>query len=50
MGVDARLVLAEQDSRAMHKKMDTHFYWMLAAFGGLFASIAGLLAKGFNWI
>ena len=50
MGVDTRLALAEQDSRAMHKKMDTHFYWMLAAFGGLFASIAGLLAKGFNWI
>lgn len=50
MSVDARLALAEQDSRAMHRKMDMHFYWMLAAFGGLYASMAGLLAKGFNWI
>lgn len=50
MSVDRRLALAAQDSRAMHKKMDTYFYWMLAAFGGLYASIAGLIAKGFNWI
>ena len=50
MGVDTRLALAEQDSRALHKKIDTLFYWMLAGFGGLYASIAGLLAKGFNWI
>lgn len=50
MSIDTRLALAEQDSRALHKKMDTHFYWVLAAFGGLFASIAGLLAIGFNWI
>ena len=50
MGVDTRLALAEQDSRALHKKIDPLFYWMLAGFGGLYASIAGLLAKGFNWI
>ena len=50
MSVDTRLALAEQDSRALHKKIDTLFYSMLAAFGGLYASIAGLIAKGFNWI
>ena len=50
MSIDSRLALAEQDSRALSKKIDTLFYWLLAAFGGLFASIAGLLAKGFNWI
>jgi hypothetical protein len=46
MSVDTRLALTEQDLRALHKKIDTHFYWMLAAFGGLYASMAGLLAKG----
>jgi len=50
MSVDTRLTLAEQNSRALHKKLDTLFYSMLAAFGGLYAGIAGLLAKGFNWI
>ncbi len=50
MSVDTRLALAEQNSRALHKKIDTLFYSMLAAFGGLYAGIAGLLAKGFNWI
>lgn len=50
MSAETRLALTEQDSRARHRKMDIHFYWMLAAFFGLFASIAGLLAKGFNWI
>jgi hypothetical protein len=50
MSVDTKLALAEQNSRQLHRKLDTVFYWMLAGFGGLYASIAGLLAKGFNWI
>ena len=50
MGVHTRLALTEQDLRALHKKIDTHFYWMLAAFGGLYVSMAGLLAKVSHWI
>lgn len=50
MGVDTRLALTEQDLRALHKKIDMHFYWMLAAFGGLYVSMAGLLAKVSHWI
>lgn len=44
--VDARLGLVEKDVRDLGKKMDTHFYWVLAAFVGL----AGLMAKGFHWL
>ncbi|MEI8399895.1 MAG: hypothetical protein WCG12_03730 [Alcaligenaceae bacterium] len=44
--MDSRLGLVEQDLRALGKKMDTHFYWMLTAMAG----IVGLLAKGFKWL
>jgi uncharacterized membrane protein YjjP (DUF1212 family) len=44
--MDSRLGLVEQDLRALDKKMDTHFYWMLTAM----AVIVGLLAKGFKWL
>jgi hypothetical protein len=44
--MDSRLGLVEQDLRALGKKMDTHFYWMLTAM----AVIVGLLAKGFKWL
>jgi hypothetical protein len=44
--MDARLGLVEQDLRALGKKMDVHFYWMLSAMAGIVA----LLAKGFKWL
>lgn len=44
--MDARLELVEQDLRALGKKMDVHFYWMLSAMAGIVA----LLAKGFKWL
>ena len=44
-GFDARLGLVESDLRDLGKKIDAHFYWMLAAMFGL----AGLMAKGFHW-
>jgi len=44
--MDSRLGLVEQDLRALGKKMDTYFYWMLTAMAG----IVGLLAKGFKWL
>jgi hypothetical protein len=44
--MDSRLGLVEQDLRALGKKMDTHFYWILTAM----AVIVGLLAKGFKWL
>jgi len=50
MSLDSRVSLADQDSRALSQKMDTHFYWMLAALGGVLVSISGLLIKGFNWL
>lgn len=50
MSVDTRLALAEQNSRQLHRKLDTLFYWMLAGFGGLYASIAVLFAKVSNWM
>jgi len=45
-GFDTRLALVETDLRDIVKKIDAHFYWMLAAMAGL----AGLIAKGFHWI
>lgn len=44
-GMDKRLELVEKDLRDLGKKMDAHFYWMLAAFAGM----ATLMAKGFHW-
>jgi hypothetical protein len=44
--MDARLGLVEQHLRALGKKMDVHFYWMLSAMAGIVA----LLAKGFKWL
>ena len=44
-GVDKRLALVEKDLRDLGKKMDAHFYWVLAAFAGM----AVLMAKGFKW-
>lgn len=43
--LDARVGLVERDLRDLSKKIDTHFYWVLAAFAGL----ATLMAKGFKW-
>ena len=50
MIVDTKLAPAEQNSRQLHRKLDTLFYWMLAGFGGLYASVAVLFAKASNWI
>lgn len=44
-GIDKRLDLVEKDLRDLSKKMDAHFYWVLAAFAGM----AVLMAKGFKW-
>lgn len=43
--LDTRLGLVERDLRDLGKKLDAHFYWILAAMVGL----AGLMAKGFHW-
>lgn len=44
-GLDKRLELVEKDLRDLVKKIDTHFYWLLAAMVGL----GSLMAKGFKW-
>lgn len=49
-GVDKRLALVETDLRALTAKLDSHFLVL----GGMVLSVAiglaGLMAKGFDWL
>ena len=49
-GIDTRLSLVETDLRSLISKVDTHFYITWGGLIGIALGLAGLLAKGFDWI
>ena len=49
-GVDKRLELVEKDLRSLASKVDSHFLVLAGMIIGLGLGLAGLMAKGFEWL